>query len=30
MYSEKWMDLKKEFVSKIKDLPEDDSWVEKW
>jgi hypothetical protein len=30
MYSEKWMELKKEFVSKIKELPADDSWVVKW
>jgi len=30
MYSEKWMELKKEFISKIKELPADDEWVKKW
>ena len=30
MYSEKWMELKKEFISKIKELPADNSWVKKW
>ncbi len=30
MYSEEWMKLKKEFVSKIKELDKDDEWVKKW
>ena len=30
MYSEKWMDLKKEFVNKIKELDENDEFVKKW
>jgi hypothetical protein len=30
MYSEKWMELKKEFISKIKKLDKDDEWVIKW
>jgi len=30
MYSEQWMELKKEFIKKIKELPADDEWVIKW
>jgi len=30
MYSEKWMNLKKDFVSKIKELDKNDEWVKKW
>ena len=30
MYSEKWMKLKKEFISKIKEFSEDNKWVQKW
>ena len=30
MYSEEWMKLKKEFISKIKELDKDDEWVKKW
>jgi hypothetical protein len=30
MYSSNWIELKKEFVKKIKELPADDEWVIKW
>jgi len=30
MYSEKWMELKNKFVTKIKELDKDDNWVKKW
>ena len=30
MYSEKWMDLKKEFISKVLESDKDDVWVKKW
>ena len=30
MYSEKWMDLKKEFINKILELDKNDTWVKKW
>jgi hypothetical protein len=30
MYSEKWMDLKKDFVNKILEKDKDDEWVKKW
>jgi hypothetical protein len=30
MYSDKWMDLKKEFINKILEKDKDDKWVEKW
>jgi len=29
-YSENWKELKKEFIKKIKTLPLEDSWVQKW
>jgi hypothetical protein len=30
MYSEKWMDLKKDFVNKILEKDKGDEWVKKW
>jgi hypothetical protein len=30
MYSDKWMDLKKEFIGKIENLPKDNDFVKKW
>ena len=30
MYSDKWMDLKKEFIGKIESLPKDNDFVKKW
>jgi hypothetical protein len=30
MYSEKWMDLKKDFVNKILEKDKDDEWVKRW
>jgi len=30
MYSDEWMDLKKEFINRILELNKDDEWVVKW
>jgi thymidylate synthase len=30
MYSEKWIELKKDFISKIRELDKENEWVKKW